>query len=84
MKESARAARDEVAHRRCTAALKELAPDDPKVAEFEEAGLRRMPEPVLAMVEREIMADILEGLASSVTGEPGSSSKSSKSRKKAG
>ena len=64
MKESARAARDEIAHNRSVAALKALAgEDDPKVTELEDLRARRMPAAVGSMLEREIMADILEGLA---------------------
>lgn len=64
MKESARAARDEIAHNRNVAALKTLVGDDnEKVRGLENVRAQRMPPAVSAMVEREIMADILEGLA---------------------
>lgn len=64
MKESARAARDEIAHNRSVAALKRLAGEDnEQVAALEEVRARRLPPAVAAMTEREIMADILEGLA---------------------
>lgn len=64
MKESARAARDEIAHNRSVAALKSLAgEDDEKVRELEDLRARRVPADVGSMMEREIMADILEGLA---------------------
>lgn len=63
MKESARAARDEIAHNRCVAALKALASEgNEKVAELEDLRMRRLPAPVSSMMEREIMADVLEGL----------------------
>ncbi len=66
MKESIRAARDEIAHNRNVAALKRLAgEDDAKVKELEDLRARRLPADVGSMMEREIMADILEGLASS-------------------
>lgn len=81
MKESARAARDEIAHGRLVAALKELAgEDDPNIKELEEVRMRRMAAPVGMMVEREIMADILEKLADG--GKSSSSSKEIKSSKK--
>ena len=64
MKESARAARDEIAHNRSVAALKQLAgEDDHNVKELEDLRARRMPADVGSMMEREIMAGILEGLA---------------------
>lgn len=63
MKESARAARDEIAHNRCVAAMKALVgEDDPKVRELEDLRMRRLPPAVGSMMEREIMADILEAL----------------------
>ena len=66
MKESARAARDEIAHNRSVAALEKLAgEDDPKVQELKDLRTRRVPPEVATMMEREIMADILEGLAGS-------------------
>lgn len=69
MKESARAARHEMAQNRCVAALKALAgQDDPKIEELEGLRARRMPPAVSAMMEMQIMADVLEGLAPANTG----------------
>ena len=65
MKESIRAARDEIAHNRSVAALKVLAGEDnEKIKELEDLRVRRVPEPVGSTLQREIMADILEDLAS--------------------
>lgn len=64
MKESARAARDEVAHNRSMAALEELlGANNDKVKEFAGLRMRRLPTDVRLMMEREILADVLEDLA---------------------
>lgn len=69
MKESARAAQHEIAHNRCVAALKSLVgEDDPKIRELVDLKARRMPPAVGAMMETQIMADILEGLAANTNG----------------
>lgn len=63
MKESIRAAEHELAHNRCVAALKDLAGEDsPKIQELEDLKARRLPPAVAAMMEVQIMADILESL----------------------
>ncbi|MDP9439804.1 MAG: hypothetical protein M3P49_13865 [Actinomycetota bacterium] len=63
MKESARAARDEIAHNRCVVALKSLVGENhEKVRELEDLKAQRLSAPVAGMMEREIMAEILEVL----------------------
>jgi DNA integrity scanning protein DisA with diadenylate cyclase activity len=61
MKESARAARDEIAHNRCVAALEQLAGED-AARELKEIRSRRLPPAVASTYELEVMAGILEGL----------------------
>ncbi len=65
MKESVRAARDEIAHNRSVAALKQLAGENnEKIRELEELRAHNKPPTATgATLEREVMADILEGLA---------------------
>lgn len=64
MKEIVRAIRQENAQNRCLAALKELAgEDEEKVVELENLKNVRLSDPDRAMMELEIMADILEDLS---------------------
>lgn len=65
MKESVRAARDEIAHNRSVAALKQLAGENnDKIKELENLRLHNVPPTIMgATLEREVMADVLEDLA---------------------
>lgn len=63
MKESVRAIRQEKAQNRCLAALKEGAgEDEEKLVELENLKNVRLSDPDRAMMELEIMADVLEEL----------------------
>lgn len=62
MKESRRAARDEDAHRRLIAAAEKLSTDTEKIADLKAVRQRRLAPETAAMMEREILADILEGV----------------------
>lgn len=71
MKESVRAARDEIAHNRSVAALKQLAGEDnEKIKELENLRLHNVPPTIMgATLEREVMADIVEDLVSAQAGQ---------------
>lgn len=64
MKETVRAIRQEKAQDRCLAALKEsVGEDEEKVVELENLKNVRLSDPDRAMMQLEIMADILEDLS---------------------